>query len=305
MQKTTKEFNNSIDLGDSISLSYQNPEVFLKYLAVYYGQKYGDYYFRNSPDTLIEKAKIIDSGYLIFKDNKAIGGVFLKPNYMSDLFTVPPFNDYDYIADKVLKYLKAISNTSDKILLQEIVETHVPFYESRGCIVDQKGYWMIRPTESIEVKVPAEYESKPILEDDRDEIASLIVSVYKANPAFKHVYSKEAYANGIDNTIRSKGNNDVVYNSSRVAVCKDTAKIVGVSLHMEFENLPLITQIAVSPSHQGKGIGSYLLKHSINQMSTRYPAIRLYVFDDNPAMKLYEYLGFIKNRTLNDMYIEK
>lgn len=305
MEKTMKGISNSIDLGNNISLVYQKPEVFLKYLAVYYGEKYGDYYFRSSTDTLLEKAKIIDSGYLILKDNKAIGGVFLKPNFMSDLFTIPPFNDYGYIADKILEYLKTISDKNDKILLQEIVETHVPFYESRGCIVDQKGYWMIRPTESMEVTVPAKYESKPILEDDRDEIASLIVSAYKANPAFKHVYSKEAYANGIDNTIRSKGNNDVVYNSSRVAVCKDTGKIVGVSLHMEFENLPLITQIAVSPSHQGKGIGSYLIRHAINQTSIKYPAIRLYVFADNPAMKLYEYLGFIKNRTLNDMYIDK
>jgi len=72
---------------------------------------------------------------------------------------------------------------------------------------------------------------------------------------------------------------------------------------MEFEGFPLITQIAVSPHHQGNGIGSYLLKHSINCMSATYPAIRLYVYKNNDALKLYENIGFTKNKTLNDMHL--
>jgi ribosomal protein S18 acetylase RimI-like enzyme len=60
---------------------------------------------------------------------------------------------------------------------------------------------------------------------------------------------------------------------------------------------------AVRPEHQGKGIGSYLIKNSISCTSTTYPATRLFVHNNNPAIKIYEHIGFIGNRKLNDMYL--
>lgn len=59
----------------------------------------------------------------------------------------------------------------------------------------------------------------------------------------------------------------------------------------------------VRPTHQGKGVGSYMLKHSISYTSKTYQATRLFVDNGNSAIKVYEHLGFIKNRPLNDMYL--
>jgi len=305
MNEEMKTLGQTIDLGDNIKLVYQKPEVFSKYHIVYHGYKYSDYYFRSTPETLLQKAKYIDSGYFILKEDKIIGGVFIKPNFMGDLFIVPPYNDFDDIADRILKFLKSISKKGENILLQEIVENLVHFYESKGCIVHQKGFWMLRPTEEMNTIIPDNYESKPILEEDKNEIADLIVSAYNANPSFKDVDSKENYAKSIEWFIKNYKDNEVLYNSSKVVVCKDSKEIVGICYHMEFEGFPLITQIAVSPNHQGNGIGSYLLKHSINYTSSIYSAIRLYVYNNNPALKLYEHIGFIKNKTLNDMYLQK
>ncbi len=86
-------------------------------------------------------------------------------------------------------------------------------------------------------------------------------------------------------------------------ICRDTNKVVGSCLHMEFEEFPLIMSFAVSPEHQGKGIGSYLIKNSINCTNTIYPATRLFVYSNNSAIKIYEHMGFIKNKTINDMYL--
>lgn len=69
MNTEMKVLGQYIDLGDNIKLVYQEPEVFSKYHVIYHGQKYGHYYFRKSPDMLLEKAKYIDSGCFILKDS--------------------------------------------------------------------------------------------------------------------------------------------------------------------------------------------------------------------------------------------
>lgn len=298
-----QDIGQEIDLGDNIKLVYKEPEVFSKYYIIYHGQKYANYYFRKSSSLLLEKAKLIDAGYLILKDDKVVGGVLLKPNFMADLFIVPPYKDYEFIGDKVIKHLKKISDKNKNILIQEVLEEYLPFYESKGCTIFEDGFWMTRPTESMEAIVPENYEIKAVSEEYKEGIAELLIAAYSANPAFKSVDSKECYMEHVDSAIKYSKNNAALYNSSRVVICRDTNKVVGSCLHMEFEELPLIMSFAVSPEHQGKGIGSYLIKNSINCTSTIYPATRLFVYSNNTALKIYEHMGFIKNKTINDMYL--
>lgn len=298
-----KNLSEEINIGDNIKLIYQKPEIFSKYHVIYHGQKFGNYYFRSSPNTLLEKAEYMDCGYFIIKDDSVIGGVFLKPNYMSDLFIVPPFNDYENIADKILNYLKSISRTNENIFLQEILEPYVPFFVSKGYTIYEDGYWMIRPTEAMNAVLPDNYESRCIIEEYKNEIADVIMSAYNANPCFKFVDSKENYIKHVERFINDSKDNEVIYNSSRIVVHKDTNEIIGTCLHMEFEGFPLIMSFAVKPDHQGMGIGSYLIRHSINYTSNAYSATRLFVFNNNAAIDVYEHIGFIKNKTLNDMQL--
>ncbi len=298
-----KKSREDVNIEDNIKLVYQHPKIFSKYYIIYHGQKYCNYYFRSSPDTLLEKAEFMDCGYFIIKDDSIIGGVFLKPNFMSDLFIVPPFNDYNYIAEKILNYLKVISNIKENIFLQEILETYVPYYESKGYTVCEDGYWMIRPTEAMDAILPDNYESRAVIEEDKNKIADVIISAYSANPCFKFVDSKENYIKHVEGFIKNSKDNEVIYNSSRIVIHKATNDVVGVCLHMEFEGFPLIMSFAIKPEHQGVFIGSYLIKHSINYTSKAYSAIRLYVFNNNAAIDIYEHMGFIKYKTLNDMQL--
>ncbi len=50
--------------------------------------------------------------------------------------------------------------------------------------------------------------------------------------------------------------------------------------------------IAVLPEFRGKGIGTDLMSEFFTTLSSRYKAISLSVTTENPAMKLYERLGF-------------
>lgn len=219
---------------------------------------------------------------------------------MTDLFVVPPFNDYKSIAEKLIKHLKDISKKGEKILISEVVESYVPFYKNKGFTVNEEGFWMIRPTQSMNTMLSDNYVAKPVREEDNNEIAELILSAYKANPAYKEVDSKQNYANHVEEFIKNNKDNEVIYNSSKIVVDKTVNEIVGTCLHMEFEGYPLIMSLAVRPDYQGKGIGKFLLSHSINQSIKAYSATRLYVFKDNEAIKLYEHMGFIKNATLKD-----
>ena len=50
--------------------------------------------------------------------------------------------------------------------------------------------------------------------------------------------------------------------------------------------------IAVLPGHRGCGIGSALLDRLVEMAGSRYEAVSLSVSSDNPAVRLYERVGF-------------
>ncbi len=51
--------------------------------------------------------------------------------------------------------------------------------------------------------------------------------------------------------------------------------------------------IALRPEYRGQGIGTALLEHLLQAARNLYPAISLSVSPNNPAMRLYERLGFV------------
>lgn len=57
------------------------------------------------------------------------------------------------------------------------------------------------------------------------------------------------------------------------------------------EDIPELT-IAVLPEFRGSGIGSNLMKQLFSFISPNYKAVSLSVTAENPAMKLYQRLGF-------------
>ena len=59
--------------------------------------------------------------------------------------------------------------------------------------------------------------------------------------------------------------------------------------------------IAVDRAYRGRGIGTYLMEHLLQETAEQYPSISLSVQQENPAKGLYERLGFyVYRRTEND-----
>jgi GNAT superfamily N-acetyltransferase len=71
-----------------------------------------------------------------------------------------------------------------------------------------------------------------------------------------------------------------------------TASTVGwMTLARDAEGLDL-DQIYLAPEHQGKGVGTILVRDIICQAASAGPPLRLSTAKINPARRLYERLGF-------------
>ncbi|MFI8574961.1 GNAT family N-acetyltransferase [Rossellomorea aquimaris] len=292
-----------IEIEGGLRLVYQEPKEYTRYYSIYHGQKYADSYFRRSPETLVEVATIFDCGYFIMEGETIIGGAFLKPHFMSDLFVVPPYKDYEGLVHKLLNYVKKISATEDKIIVREVVEEDVAAYKQLGCKIHEVNVWMIRPTEPMKAILPEGYSSRAVSRGDANDIACLLMKAYRDNPAYKQIGTKEDYLLHVNEFLDQHKHNKIMDECSRVVIDNCTNNIIGVCLHMEFEAYPLIMSLVVDPDHQQRGLGRYLLTHSINRSSAGYPATRLSVIKDNSAIKLYEDLGFLRSKTIIDMYL--
>jgi ribosomal protein S18 acetylase RimI-like enzyme len=55
-----------------------------------------------------------------------------------------------------------------------------------------------------------------------------------------------------------------------------------------------IIDIAILKAHQRKGLGGYLLRNVLDEAAKAGKPVRIHVEHNNPAMKLYKRLGFVK-----------
>jgi ribosomal protein S18 acetylase RimI-like enzyme len=58
----------------------------------------------------------------------------------------------------------------------------------------------------------------------------------------------------------------------------------------------VLIDIALLPEHRGKGIGGELIRQLIQQCDQQRLPLRLQVLKGNPALRLYERLGFVRTQ---------
>jgi ribosomal protein S18 acetylase RimI-like enzyme len=55
-----------------------------------------------------------------------------------------------------------------------------------------------------------------------------------------------------------------------------------------------VIDVALMPEHRGKGVGSKLMQDVLDEAASAHKRVRIHVEHNNPAMRLYERLGFRK-----------
>jgi ribosomal protein S18 acetylase RimI-like enzyme len=69
------------------------------------------------------------------------------------------------------------------------------------------------------------------------------------------------------------------------------------------KNSALLVDISLLPEHRGQGVGSELISALIEQCSQTGAVLKLQVLQNNPALRLYERLGFLRTGE-DQMYIQ-
>ncbi len=69
---------------------------------------------------------------------------------------------------------------------------------------------------------------------------------------------------------------------------------VGRMIVQDGDSEILLVDIALLPEHRGQGIGTALITGLMAQAASQHKTLKLHVETFNPALKLYERLGFVK-----------
>jgi ribosomal protein S18 acetylase RimI-like enzyme len=69
---------------------------------------------------------------------------------------------------------------------------------------------------------------------------------------------------------------------------------IGRIIVLRASDAVILVDIALMPEHRGKGIGETLLRDLLEESDKQGLPLRLQVLKNNPAMHLYERLGFVK-----------
>ena len=243
---------------------------------------------------LLESAGPLDCGCLLYREEIPIGGAVFRRGAVSSPFLIPPFADRNEFWQAVFSICMPDSGL---LHLKHIPVTHSDALASLGAIQKSGQYRMMRPTAVMSPALDPAYKFAAPSECDRDEIIRIICeshlsghnSTINGRPAIEYV----RYQTGRRfNAFAQTGTFDM----GTIVLSRTDRRIVAVCLAGIYPGSPndfaTIHQVSVHPGHRRRGVARAMLINTISNAAKRSPVITLGVLKGNPAMRLYESVGF-------------
>ncbi|UVI29020.1 GNAT family N-acetyltransferase [Paenibacillus spongiae] len=262
--------------------------------AVHYSTYRENIFFRQSWERRLAIFGDDAPCYWITFRTKRIGGVCLEPNELSSFFLEPPYTDVYQVLTVLKKYLAEISDKGKSIQAYGILPYHAEAFTRAGFVLTEARRVMIRPTE---ICPPPDWGTAfhiiPPTHEKSEEIAVLFLESYSGEdhigyPADNTMDQHRSYLT----SYFAHNTAGILTDASRLVVDKRNNKLAGVCLISIWEDLPLISNIAVLPEYRGKQIATKLITHALTVLNPSYEVLRLFVTIGNPAESLYTNLGF-------------
>lgn len=89
--------------------------------------------------------------------------------------------------------------------------------------------------------------------------------------------------------------------ASALVLEKASGRIAAVCMVEIHKHLPTIRFVAVAPNYQRCGLATKLLKTAINTLAADYDWVKLAVTEGNPAVIVYQKLGFLTGDILHQL----
>ncbi len=160
---------------------------------------------------------------------------------------------------------------------------------------------MIRPTEEFNIMWREGFYANLPKRENQGEIGKLLYEAFENNVNLHSSYTLEEYTGWVKEYFDDYLDSDMLNRASTLVYDGNTNELVGVCYVSLWQEWPLISQIAVKPSYEGRGIGTKMLKKALTILKKEYPVVRLYVDIGNEAEEVYENLGFLKGLELTQM----
>lgn len=293
---------NDYDLGDGYRLQKDNSENMAKDYAVYEQlQNYNSFFRKNFNLPKFEE----DSMYSIIKDGVKIGGVYMKPNYITDLFLIPPYNNEIEVLERLKEILVYWSEETKDIKATVINKEGAHSYEEVGFLKCESNCFMIRPTQQLRPEFEDEFYIDRPNNGNVSQMAALIVEAQDNNPVLVTSDLKETERWLKEDYFEENLYAALLNKASTVVYDKETKELVGVCLISLWQEWPLIVEISVKPSYEGRGLGTNMIKKALSVLKDEFPVVRLYVNMENKAQNLYHNLGFLKGAERIEMKLKK
>ncbi|WP_346867384.1 MULTISPECIES: GNAT family N-acetyltransferase [unclassified Clostridium] len=299
-QKWSKEIL-SYELRDGYRLERADNKGFTDYYTVYSQMNIANGFFMKSYDVMRTVVDDEDECFWIIKDDKKIGGVFIEPNNISELFIIPPYSNVDLLLERLKEILVFWSDTTKDILADIVQPSLVENYEKIGFKKIESGRWMIRPIEEFNIMWGEGFYANLPKRENQGEIGKLLYEAFENNVNLHSSYTLEEYTGWVKEYFDDYLDSDMLNRASTLVYDGNTNELVGVCYVSLWQEWPLISQIAVKPSYEGRGIGTKMLKKALTILKKEYPVVRLYVDIGNEAEEVYENLGFLKGLELTQM----
>lgn len=291
--------NNKVyELGKGFSLEVAEKDEFSKVYAVYCSEDIG---FKNNFEQKMAVVSDDDSCFWIKKDEKIIGGTFLEPNFIEGVFLIPPFDDVYTVLKVIKKILVHWSDKNKDINANVVIPSQVEIYEKLGFRISETGRWMISSTREFEVKWEDKFQVVLPNKEHTEELGKLFYEAFKTSPGQK--FSLKERTEFVEYYFEHNSHIEILNKASSVVFNKETNELIAVCLISEWNEWPLIYDIAVRSDYRGMGIASKLIKKSLTVLKDKYPAIRLYVDGGNDAERIYYDNGFLPGIKVTNLII--
>jgi len=120
------------NLRDSYRLERANIEEFTDYYTVYSQMNTAKGFFKKSYDIMRTVVDDEDECFWIIKDEKKIGGAFIEPNNIAELFIIPPYSNVDLILERLKEILIFWSDPIKGIVANVVQPSFIESYEKIG-----------------------------------------------------------------------------------------------------------------------------------------------------------------------------
>ncbi|WP_225446335.1 GNAT family N-acetyltransferase [Paenibacillus rhizovicinus] len=268
------------------------------YYSVYYNMAYNGFFKDQGLKMNHWRRK-----FWIHQGPAKIGGVVMAPNVIFGLFFIPPFNDEMKVVQLLKKALLNGSDRTKAILAYEILPNQIDLFSRAGFWPGEfRCRWMQRPTETfsidwdddLRIAVPefCTMDDEVNL-NNAEEISELSYSSYSGTlSGVRRQWTSREFFSAWTKQFAQESNENLRIASSLI-YDNTSGQLVGACLVSLQDGMPALFNIAVVPSHRGKGIATKMIQRALSVLREQdYPILRLYVMQGNDAEAVYYNLGF-------------